>query len=102
MDIMVQVLFSVAVALCYGMGQYLSKLRKGGESFRLPKMVRTLVVGAVVGVAAALGGVEITEESWKLLAVANAGAVMSVEIVLKPVLRLIGYEFSPPPPALGQ
>ncbi len=97
MDFIGQILFSVAVALCLGFVQYIGKLRKGGEAFSLAKFVRTGIVGLVIGVVAGFSGVEITEETWPLLAAANAGTVAAAEAILKPILRLVGYDASATP-----
>ncbi|MBE7413835.1 MAG: hypothetical protein HS130_00850 [Deltaproteobacteria bacterium] len=89
MESVYPVILSVFMALLIAVVQFLGKVMKG-EEFSPGKLVRTGIVGLVVGAAAGLGGVEVTLDNFVMLAAANAGTVVAAESIIKFLLRLAG------------
>jgi hypothetical protein len=88
MEFMSTILMSVVVALLISMTTFAGKVQKG-EAFDWVKLVRTLLIGVVLGVVAGFSGFQITAENWEMYATANAGAVAIVDQLFKAGLRVV-------------
>lgn len=77
-DLPVSVLATVAASIVYALLTYSSKYVKNGEEIVWPKLGRTVLVGVVVGVAAATTGQELSLANYETMAAA-VGAVHIAE-----------------------
>lgn len=91
---MIEVLTGVAVALLVSMTTYASKLQRG-ETFDPRKLLRTVAIGLVGGIGAAITGAEITAENWDAYIAANTGVVALVDQIIKIAGRWLGPIFGP-------
>ena len=74
------VVIAVIAGLLYGMTTF---LHKEGQTFKLNKLIGTLVISALIGIGAASSGQEVTEDMIAMQLVVYAGAVMFVENLVK-------------------
>lgn len=84
-----QVVLSVLAAIVYSLAVYFKNLSASGEKFDESKFIRTIIVGAVVGIASKAAGVEVTQENIVELSASYAGVVAVVENVLKLIYNLL-------------
>ena len=78
---------AIIMALVVSLSIYAAKLPKG-EIFQPYKLVRTLIVGAVLGVVAYFSGFALTTENWETYLLANAGIIGFVDQLVKLGWRL--------------
>ena len=74
------VLIAVIAGLLYGLTTF---LHKEGQVFKLNKLIGTLAISALIGIGAAVSGLEVTEGLVAMQLVLYAGAVMFVENLVK-------------------
>ena len=77
----------VFTAIALGIATYLTKLQKG-ETFDPKKLLRTVVIGVVVGVVSAYKGVEVTADTYQAIVAANAGIIAFLDQGFKVIVRL--------------
>lgn len=77
-----QMMVSMLVALGVGLITYANKWRKG-EQFEGRKLMRTAVVGIVLGAIAWKGGYSLTADNWDTYLAANAGTVAVIDQLVK-------------------
>ena len=82
------VVYSIIMALIISLGTFVTKLQKG-EPFDAAKLLRTVIIGAVLGGAAWYGGAVITPENWEAYLLANAGAIAVADQAVKFISNLI-------------
>lgn len=83
-----EILIGIGTALSLAMFIYLGKWKKG-ESFQPYKLIRTLVVGTVIGLIAYKQGYTLTAENYIGYVGNNASAVFIADQAVKIVYRLI-------------
>ena len=69
----------------YSMLWYLRRRAQSSEPRQLSKFVATVLVGAAVGIAMGVAGIDVTQGSVEARLVAYAGAVSLVEAVIKSI-----------------
>ncbi len=79
---MIQVFYGVLGGLIYALTGYL----KSGEKFNTDKMLRTIILGAVVGLFNSLAGVSMDGETITMLL--SAGEVAVAENLLKSLVKI--------------
>lgn len=84
-----QVVLSILAAIVYSLAVYFKNLSATGEKFDETKFLRTIIVGAIVGIASKAAGIEVTQENVVELSAGYAGTVAVVENVLKLIYNLI-------------
>jgi len=82
------IVYSIIMALIISLGTFVTKLQKG-EVFDVTKLLRTVVIGVVLGGLAWYSGFALTAENWETYLIANAGAVSIVDQVVKFISNLI-------------
>ena len=85
---MIQIAISAGIAMLVSLVTMLTKLQKG-EKFSIDKLIRTIVIGLVLGGMAAYSGIEITSENWEAYLTANAGIVAVLDQIVKLISRPI-------------
>ena len=83
-----EILLGLGIAVLLSLSTFVTKLQKG-EDFQLYKLVRTLVVGGVLGGVAHWKGVTLTAENWDVYMAANVGVIHYADQGLKFVWRLL-------------
>lgn len=86
---MQQIAMSLGMAILISVLTYITKVQKG-ESFDAYKVLRTLVIGLVIGGIAYYKGFTITPENWEAYLTSNMGIVAVLDQGWKMVWRLIG------------
>ena len=82
------IVYSIIMALVISLGTFVTKLQKG-EPFVAAKLLRTVVIGAVLGGVAWYSGFAITPENWEAYLLANAGAIAVIDQGVKFIGNLI-------------
>ena len=77
MDIQM-ILMAVGGAVLLSLVTFMNKFNKG-EKFELPKFIRTIIIGVVIGSIAGFQGMTITADNWQALVAGNAGAVAVID-----------------------
>lgn len=85
---MIEAVVGVAIAILLNLTVYASKFQKG-EAFDPLKLLRTVLVGLVGGIGAAITGAEITAENWQAYMAANGFAVTIADQIVKMVGRFL-------------
>lgn len=79
---------AVGVAVVIALSTFVTKFQKG-EAFQPRKLIRTLLVGVVIGIIAHLKGVTITADNYEAYLLANAGIIGVADQAVKFFYRLI-------------
>lgn len=95
---MIEVLIGLAVAVSISLTTYAGKRQKG-QAFDPYKLLRTVLIGLVGGIGAAITGAEITAENWEAYIAANGFAVTIADQIVKMVMRL--FEGKKDGPTMG-
>lgn len=82
-----EILIGLGIAVSLSLSTFANKWMKG-EEFQWYKLIRTAVVGIVLGGLAQWQGVELTSENWLVYVGANTGAVNYADQGLKFAWRL--------------
>ena len=85
---MTQILLSFGMAVLIGLVTMFSKIQKG-EPFSLYKLLRTALIGLVLGGVSYFSGLTITQENWEMYMASNAGVVGIVDQVVKIIWRAV-------------
>jgi len=88
MDILKQIGVGAGVGLLLALTTFATKVRKG-EPFAILKLVRTVVIGSVLGGIAGYSEIPITAENWPDYLAANAGVVAFMDQAIKFVVNKI-------------
>ena len=83
-----EILGSLSSAFFLALLTYGTKWQKG-EPFDGFKLLRTLIIGAVLGVIAKLGGAELTADNWQAYEAANVGIIAALDQLVKLIGRFI-------------
>ena len=84
-----EIMGALGSALVLSLLTYGTKWQKG-EPFDVVKLIRTLIIGAVLGIIAKLSGAELTADNWTAYELGNAGIIALIDQLVKLIGRLIG------------
>lgn len=73
-------LYFIGLSTAYSFAHFGAKWLKD-EEFSVNKLIRTIVIGIIIGAIAAIRGVELTFENWTIL-LASTGALMWADRVV--------------------
>ena len=82
---MYEIVMAVITALVLSLIIYLGKEKE--EVFQPYKLVRTLAVGAVLGVIAYSSGYTLTADNWEAYLAANTSIIVIADVVVKAAWR---------------
>jgi hypothetical protein len=86
---MQEIIIAMVAAISYAGSNFFSKKPKG-EVFQPRKLVRALVIGAVLGIVASIRSVELdTVEAYAAYSFANAGIIAVADQVIKGGYRFV-------------
>ena len=84
-----EILAALGCAVVLGLLTYGTKWQKG-EPFDPLILLRTLIIGAALGIIAKLSGAELTADNWQAYEAANVGIIAALDQLVKLIGRLIG------------
>lgn len=88
METLIGIGVSAGAAVLLSLTFFVAKLQKG-EAFQPYKLIRTVVVGLVLGGLAQWKGVTLTVENWDAYIAANAGIIAAVDKLVTIVYRVL-------------
>lgn len=84
------ILYAVIASIAYSLTHYFKKAKKDEpQAFDPSKLLSTAAIGALIGIAFAASGVEVSQLAVEQQLVAYAGLVAVVENVLKAGYRIV-------------
>lgn len=88
-----QIAVSAFMAIVLGFWIYLGKLKTKSEPFSVTKLVRTAIIGAILGALAGFTGYDLTASNWEVYLAANTGVIAFIDPLFKTILTSIGLKF---------
>ncbi len=93
MEMLITIGMSILTALGIALTMYASKSKlidpNQGQAFEGRKMVRTLVVGVIIGIVAYFQGFEITEANFEMYSTTNALVIVGADLATKFIWKLL-------------
>jgi hypothetical protein len=93
-EILIQIGTGTGLGIAYGLVVFCQKALKSTtpakkDSFEISKIIRTSIIGAILGGLAAFKGVPLGVDNYEVYLAANTGVIAAVEPALIAITRLI-------------